>query len=768
MRIGQRGILIDLLHIQCQNGQGRLGALSHGGAHEVDVTLLAAHPHTGDQLGREPHEPAIAVEVGGARLAAHLGGDVVLRAQAASRARVHHAHEHVEHFIIGVLAHDFGLLASELGKDVTLVVANACDIDRLDAHATVGKRRVGRHHLAQGDFAHPQAQSRHGLQVAGDAKAVHPLGQLAGWVHGVALLLNPVGRGALHEAGRNGVDRGGESRLECHRAASATRVPHLAVPVDVWSAAGAHRARRATVVVHSLGIDKRLDRGANLPAPFRHHVVLEEAEVGASHVGFHISGDRIHRHHGASQERLGVEQRVARGHGGFVVAVVTEQAHRGGRVEIAHNLLLALALLLEHTIAVGALDGIVDQRLLGRCREFGPVVGVGVLGATTLAQERWLERLAHVLAHGLLGIGLHALVDGGVDFQSVAVDVVVRAIGLGVLVAPAVEWVAHPGGRVVHVGLAVPLGVVLLLGLLGHHHAAQLLAEVGRQAVVVVHAVIAEHQGELLGGLGVGLAQETGLDHLVKHHIASLAGALAVAQRIVVRRVFAHAHQRGRFLQVELRGVFAEIDKCRRLDAHSVVQEVELVEIHLDNLVLGVVALELDGDDPLDGFLQGTLKDVARFGRVELLGELLGDGAATAGALLAHQHALDNRAPERPHVDTRMVVEAGVFGGNQCVAQVLRELVVVHIDAVSLAAVEASHFFAPGGVDGRGELVGGIAQLLNGRHIANHAVINQDKQQGHQTHKGAKGVPHALHDARIACLPRGTTLGVVAHDFSEK
>ena len=49
-----------------------------------------------------------------------------------------------------------------------------------------------------------------------------------------------------------------------------------------------------------------------------------------------------------------------------------------------------------------------------------------------------------MLAHSLLGIALHAAVDGGIDFESVFVDVIVVSVGFAVVFAP----IFHVGTQV--------------------------------------------------------------------------------------------------------------------------------------------------------------------------------------------------------------------------------------------------------------------------------------------------------------------------------
>ena len=234
---------------------------------------------------------------------------------------------------------------------------------------------------------------------------------------------------------------------------------------------------------------------------------------------------------------------------------------------------------------------------------------------------------------------LHARIDGGVDAQAIAVDIIVRAVGFLVLVAPAIEGVVVP---VIFVGIiGIHIRVVAAHGLLGHHDAAQFLTEVWRNAVlVVIHGMAVEQQFALLRLVAALGCEHAFFVHLVEHHIAACTHAVGIAERVVVRRVLAHAHKCGGLFKREVLGLLAKVHPCGALDAHCIVQEVELVEVHLDDFLLGVVALQFERNHPLDGLLQRSFKDVGRLGRVELLGKLLRDGTATTGTRLTQDDAL--------------------------------------------------------------------------------------------------------------------------------
>ena len=93
-------------------------------------------------------------------------------------------------------------------------------------------------------------------------------------------------------------------------------------------------------------------------------------------------------------------------------------------LEVLHDLGIAESRLLENAVALAVTDCSIDECLLAGAGKLLLVVRVGVLGATTFTQEGRLQGLAHVLVNSLFGILLHARVDGGVNLQTIGVDVI--------------------------------------------------------------------------------------------------------------------------------------------------------------------------------------------------------------------------------------------------------------------------------------------------------------------------------------------------------
>ena len=76
-----------------------------------------------------------------------------------------------------------------------------------------------------------------------------------------------------------------------------------------------------------------------------------------------------------------------------------------------------------------------------------------------------------------------------------------------------------------------------------------------------------------------------------------------MAHGVEVGRIFHHAYKSCSLRNVEISGVFIEINFSGRLDADGVIKEIKLVEIHFQNLFLRIKALEFYCYHPFDRFL---------------------------------------------------------------------------------------------------------------------------------------------------------------------
>src|SRR5690606_24446716 len=95
---------------------------------------------------------------------------------------------------------------------------------------------------------------------------------------------------------------------------------------------------------------------------------------------------------------------------------------------------------------------------------------------------------------------------------------------------------------------------------------------------------------------------EAVLFHLSKYHISSSEGVFRVEHGAIVRRGFEKPYQSSRFLDVQLIGLLVEKSLCRSLDPKGVTSKFGGVEVHGQDLLLGVSAFQLGSYDPFFGF----------------------------------------------------------------------------------------------------------------------------------------------------------------------
>ena len=269
-----------------------------------------------------------------------------------------------------------------------------------------------------------------------------------------------------------------------------------------------------------------------------------------------------------------------------------------------------------------------------------------------MLEEQRLQIVAHVLLDCLLGVLLHTGINGGVYLETVTIEVIVGAVFLGIVGTPVFE------------------------------HQSQILSEIGGFAgIVCLRLEVGHINGQCLDGVELRFVQITIFLHLAEDHVAAVHGGLIVASRTVFGGRFEHADQEGSLLGVDFRWALVEIGACRGFDADSLVAEIHGVEVHGQNLILGVFAFQLGGDDPLLEFDEHQLDLVHLLAaREQVLGQLLGDGAAAA-LVVEGEHAA-RHAKQGTHVHARMLVETGVLRGNQGVLQRLRQVTVLAVGAV--------------------------------------------------------------------------------------
>ena len=171
------------------------------------------------------------------------------------------------------------------------------------------------------------------------------------------------------------------------------------------------------------------------------------------------------------------------------------------------------------------------------------------------------------------------------------------------------------------------------------------------------------------------------LGHLGEDDVTSFFTSLVKSPRIVSRRVLQHADEDSGFLLGQLIRLFAKINLGGGLNAHSIVHEVELVQVHGDDLLLRVIFLQLGGHDPLRQFLFRTFKTRLRFFGEQKLRQLLGDRTTTSRILMHHER-LDGHTEQSVPVYAGMAVIAGILRGDQRVNEIRRQLRVWGIQSI--------------------------------------------------------------------------------------
>ena len=228
------------------------------------------------------------------------------------------------------------------------------------------------------------------------------------------------------------------------------------------------------------------------------------------------------------------------------------------------------------------------------------------------------------------------------------------------------------------------LGVaVVAVGI--HEQVAHVAAEI-RILLQAIHRGLGrvEHDALRLGGIVLFLGDVAVRQHAIQHEVATREAVVLMVDGIVVRRRLRNADERGRFGQRELACMLREVALRRGFDAVGAGTVVDGIEVHEQDLVFGVLFLQLDGEVHLAHL--ALERDIVHLvGQDSVAHELLRDGgrALLAGTGEVHVH----RARDAREVETAVFVEALVLGGHGALAHVLADL--VELDGVAVLDLEA-------------------------------------------------------------------------------
>ena len=375
----------------------------------------------------------------------------------------------------------------------------------------------------------------------------------------------------------------------------------------------------------------------------------------------------LHRHKAAVHETYHIADGVHRGH--FLLnlsTVIVEHLHLMRQVEVVVDRVLVAVELLRQLLIVrltfgDVLDEVPDLLM--------PFVLPGV--STAPVRVEVALHLTHLLPRCLLGIFLHTGIDGGIDGQSVGIEVI------AIVLAP-------------------------LLQVAGH-----CLTEIG--GLSVIHILDAEVEFDLclLKRVELCLGQVAVLSHQVEHDVTALQGVLGIDQRIIIGGGLQHAHQYCRLFCRQVLRCTTEVGLAGRLDAERVRAEIHGVGILRQDLLLGKEHLQFEGCYPLLALHDEHLDagDIAQqscrvfaSGTEEVLRQLLGDGGGSS--CVAVQDILLGYGHKGGKVDAVMTVEAFVLRIDQCLPEHGVHLFVIHRGTV-LTEELANHHIV-GTVDLRG------------------------------------------------------------------
>ncbi|MNY42607.1 hypothetical protein D3C86_1775170 [compost metagenome] len=132
------------------------------------------------------------------------------------------------------------------------------------------------------------------------------------------------------------------------------------------------------------------------------------------------------------------------------------------------------------------------------------------------------------------------------------------------------------------------------------------------------------------GGLVARLVDLAELVHAPQDPVATLFGAGRVGQRVEARRGLGQAGDHGHLRQADVADRFAVVNLGGRLDAVGTVTQVDLVDVQLEDFVLGQLTFDLQGQE---NFV-GLAREAALAAEEEIFRHLHGD-RATAGLDMA-------------------------------------------------------------------------------------------------------------------------------------
>ena len=218
--------------------------------------------------------------------------------------------------------------------------------------------------------------------------------------------------------------------------------------------------------------------------------------------------------------------------------------------------------------------------------------------------------------------------------------------------------------------------------------------------------------------------------------------------RIISGRLVHHTDKRSALFYSKIRRFFRKECLSRSPDSISTAAEKYSIQIHIQNFILRIIALQFHGRNPLFQLYPHHL-DLRESGdaagnvraRIQCLRKLLSDGAAASLTGIAQEQSFHRHTSKALKVNAGVLVEPHVLSSHGCLNKIWRQIFVRHIRSVLYMksgkdlSVISNHL--------RSELTFRAFQFLERRNISEKPYSQQ--HHGQQNHRTGNDYPEPFH-----------------------
>ena len=231
--------------------------------------------------------------------------------------------------------------------------------------------------------------------------------------------------------------------------------------------------------------------------------------------------------------------------------------------------------------------------------------------------------------------------------------------------------------------------------------------------------VFGKQQGLPLGGFGLGIGNKSVLGHKIQYDAPPAHRGFRPQMGGKAGGGFEHSCQQRRLRKGKIPGGYAEIASGGGLQPVIAPAEVNRIQIHGQDLILGIFPLQLDGKD---GFVYLAAHDLL-CAQVGALDKLLGNGAGSLH-IGAGQQILPGGPADADQVNAPVGIKAGVFGGDKGIFYMFRQR--FPYEQPVFLIIQAGDKGALFIVNAQGELV--LRELFRIQHPPGRACENKPGQ----------------------------------------